>query len=148
MDKTDRSILSYLQVDASLSVGDLADKVSISKSACWRRIQKLEERGVIRGRVTLLNPNALGLDLTVFISVRTNQHNESWAKNFRATVEDIPGVLEVYRMGGDVDYLIKALVQGMSGYDKLYQELIKADLYDVTASFVMEVIKETSELPL
>lgn len=148
VDKTDRSILSYLQVDASLSVGDLADKVSISKSACWRRIQKLEERGVIRGRVTLLNPNALGLDLTVFISVRTNQHNESWAKNFRATVEDIPGVLEVYRMGGDVDYLIKALVQGMSGYDKLYQELIKADLYDVTASFVMEVIKETSELPL
>ncbi|WP_435217492.1 Lrp/AsnC family transcriptional regulator [Luminiphilus sp. nBUS_07] len=148
MDKTDRSILSYLQVDASLSVGDLADKVSISKSACWRRIQKLEERGVIRGRVTLLNANALGLDLTVFISVRTNQHNEPWAANFRATVEDIPGVLEVYRMGGDVDYLIKALVQGMSGYDKLYQELIKADLYDVTASFVMEVIKETSELPL
>jgi Lrp/AsnC family transcriptional regulator len=148
VDKTDRSILSYLQVDASLSVGDLADKVSISKSACWRRIQKLEERGVIRGRVTLLNANALGLDLTVFISVRTNQHNEPWAKNFRATVEDIPGVLEVYRMGGDVDYLIKALVQGMSGYDKLYQELIKADLYDVTASFVMEVIKETSELPL
>ena len=148
MDKTDRSILSYLQVDASLSVGDLANKVSISKSACWRRIQKLEERGVIRGRVTLLNANALGLDLTVFISVRTNQHNEPWAKNFRATVEDIPGVLEVYRMGGDVDYLIKALVQGMSGYDKLYQELIKADLYDVTASFVMEVIKETSELPL
>ena len=148
MDKTDRSILSYLQVDASLSVGDLADKVNISKSACWRRIQKLEERGVIRGRVTLLNANALGLDLTVFISVRTNQHNERWAKNFRATVEDIPGVLEVYRMGGDVDYLIKALVQGMSGYDKLYQELIKADLYDVTASFVMEVIKETSELPL
>ena len=148
MDKTDRSILSYLQVDASLSVGDLAGKVSISKSACWRRIQKLEERGVIRGRVTLLNANALGLDLTVFISVRTNQHNEPWAKNFRATVEDIPGVLEVYRMGGDVDYLIKALVQGMSGYDKLYQQLIKADLYDVTASFVMEVIKETSELPL
>ena len=148
MDKTDRSILSYLQVDASLSVGDLANKVSISKSACWRRIQKLEERGVIRGRVTLLNANALGLDLTVFISVRTNQHNEPWAKTFRATVEDIPGVLEVYRMGGDVDYLIKALVQGMSGYDKLYQQLIKADLYDVTASFVMEVIKETSELPL
>lgn len=148
MDKTDRSILSYLQVDASLSVGDLANKVSISKSACWRRIQKLEERGVIRGRVTLLNANALGLDLTVFISVRTNQHNEPWAKKFRATVENIPGVLEVYRMGGDVDYLIKALVQGMSGYDKLYQELIKADLYDVTASFVMEVIKETSELPL
>jgi Lrp/AsnC family transcriptional regulator len=148
MDRLDRSILSYLQRDASLSVGDLAEKVSVSKSACWRRIQKLEESGVIRGRVTLLEPSALGLDLTVFISVRTNQHNEKWAKQFRTTVERIPGVLEVYRMGGDVDYLIKALVPGMPGYDKLYQELIKADLFDVTASFVMETIKETSELPL
>jgi Lrp/AsnC family transcriptional regulator len=148
MDRLDRSILSYLQRDASLSVGDLAEKVSVSKSACWRRIQKLEESGVIRGRVTLLEPSALGLDLTVFISIRTNQHNEKWAKQFRTTVERIPGVLEVYRMGGDVDYLIKALVPGMPGYDKLYQELIKADLFDVTASFVMETIKETSELPL
>lgn len=148
MDKTDLLILGHLQGDASLSVGDLAEQVSISKSACWRRIQKLEENGVIRGRVTLLDPAALGLDLTVFISVRTNQHNVKWAKQFRATVEKIPGVLEVYRMGGDVDYLIKALVAGMPGYDKLYQELIQADLYDVTASFVMETIKETSALPL
>lgn len=148
MDKIDRNILSRLQVDASLSVGDLADIVDISKSACWRRIQKLEASGVIRGRVTLLDAASLGLDLTVFISLRTNQHNEKWARQFRSVVENIPGVLEVHRMGGDVDYLIKAVVPDMPGYDRLYQQLIKADLFDVTASFVMETIKETSELPL
>jgi Lrp/AsnC family transcriptional regulator, cysteine-sensing transcriptional activator len=147
MDKTDKALLTLLQRDASLSVGDLAEKVSISKSACWRRVQKLEEKGVIRGRVTLLEPAALGLDLTVFVSVRTNQHNEKWALQFKAVIENIPGVLEAHRMGGDVDYLIKAVVPDMPGYDKLYQELIKADLFDVTASFVMETIKETSELP-
>lgn len=148
MDKVDRNILARLQGDASLSVGDLADIVDISKSACWRRIQKLEASGVIRGRVTLLDAASLGLDLTVFISLRTNQHNEKWARQFRSVVENIPGVLEVHRMGGDVDYLIKAVVPDMPGYDRLYQQLIKADLFDVTASFVMETIKETSELPL
>lgn len=148
MDRTDRSILTLLQADASLSVGDVADKVSVSKSACWRRIQKLEEAGIIQRRVTLLDPSALGLDLTVFVSVRTNQHNEKWARQFKSVVENIAGILEVYRMGGDVDYLIKAVVPGMPGYDRLYQQLIKADLFDVTASFVMETIKQTSELPL
>ena len=148
MDRTDRSILTLLQADASLSVGDVADKVSVSKSACWRRIQKLEEAGLIQRRVTLLDPSALGLDLTVFVSVRTNQHNEKWARQFKSVVENIAGILEVYRMGGDVDYLIKAVVPGMPGYDRLYQQLIKADLFDVTASFVMETIKQTSELPL
>lgn len=148
MDRIDRSILTLIQQDASLSVGDVAERVGTSKSACWRRIQKLEDAGVIRSRVTLLDPAALGLTLTVFIAVRTNQHNEKWAKQFRSVVEDAPGVLEVYRMGGDVDYLIKAVVSDMPGYDRLYQELIQADLFDVTASFVMETIKQTSALPL
>ncbi|WP_439101505.1 Lrp/AsnC family transcriptional regulator [Congregibacter sp.] len=148
MDKTDRLILTRLQRDASLSVADLAEQVGVSKSACWRRIQKLEDQGIIRGQVTLLDPVAVGLSLTVFISMKTNQHNREWATQFRDVVEGIPGVLEVYRMGGDIDYLIKAVVADMPGYDSLYQELIKADLFDVTASFVMESIKETSELPL
>jgi Lrp/AsnC family transcriptional regulator len=148
MDKTDSLILSRLQRDASMSVGDLAEQVGVSKSACWRRIQRLEESGVIRGRVTLVDPAALGLTLTVFVSVRTNQHNREWAAQFRQVVEDIPGVLEVYRLGGDVDYLIKAVVADMPGYDELYQQLITADLFDVTASFVMETIKQTSELPI
>jgi len=148
MDKTDRKLLSHMQRDASLSVGELADRIGISKSACWRRIQKLEADGTIRKQVTLLDPAALGVPLTVFISVRTNQHNQQWAENFKHVVEGIPGVLEVYRMGGEIDYLIKAAVEDMPGYDRLYQDLIKADLFDVSASFVMEALKQTTELPI
>ena len=148
MDKTERSILALIQADASLSIGEVADRVGISKSACWRRIQKLEEDGVIQGRVTLLNAAALDLPLTVFITIKTNQHNERWARNFKAVVADIPGILEVHRMGGEIDYLIKAVVKDMPGYDKLYQQLIKADLFDVTSSFVMEEMKRTTALPL
>jgi len=148
VDKTERSILALIQADASLSIGEVADRVGISKSACWRRIQKLEEDGVIQGRVTLLNAAALDLPLTVFITIKTNQHNEKWARNFKAVVADIPGILEVHRMGGEIDYLIKAVVRDMPGYDKLYQQLIKADLFDVTSSFVMEEIKRTTALLL
>lgn len=148
MDKLDKILLSRLQSDAALSVGDLAQIAGISKSACWRRIQKLEQAEIIKGRVTLLNPAALDLALKVFISVKTNQHNEKWAKKFKSVVEGIPGVLEVYRMGGEADYLLKAIVKDMPDYDRLYKELIKADLFDVTAGFVMEEIKYTTELPL
>ena len=148
MDKLDRAILKRLQADAALSVGDLAEIVGISKSACWRRIQKLEKAGVIQGRVTLLDSAALGLSLKVFISIKTNQHNARWARQFKAVIESIPGILEVYRMGGEADYLLKAIVRDMPDYDRLYKELIKADLFDVTAGFVMEELKFTTELPL
>ena len=148
LDKTDKLILSRLQGDAALSVGDLAEIAGISKSACWRRIKKLEAEGVVDRRVTLLNASAIDLSLTVFISIRTNQHNEKWADQFREVVQDIPGILEVYRMGGEVDYLIKAVVKDMPDYDKLYQQLIRANLSDVTSNFVMEEIKHTTELPI
>lgn len=148
MNTTDQTILRHMQRDATLSVADLAEIAGISKSACWRRIQKLEQQGVIRNRVTLLDPAAVNLSLTVFIAVKTNQHNEAWARQFTQVTENIPGVLEVYRMGGDVDYLIKAVASDMPGYDALYQALIKADLFDVSASFVMEALKQTTELPL
>jgi len=148
MNNTDKAILNRLQKDASLSVGELAEKVGISKSACWRRIQKLEQEGVIRGQVTLLDAATLGLSLTVFISIKTNQHNEKWARKLRTVVERIPGILEVYRMGGEADYLLKAIVRDMPDYDRLYKELISVDLFDVTAGFVMEEIKHTTELPL
>lgn len=110
--------------------------------------EKLQGEGVIRRQVTLLNASALDLSLTVFISIRTNQHNEKWAKQFRAVVREIPGILEVYRMGGELDYLIKAVVKDMPDYDKLYQQLIQANLFDVTSNFVMEEIKQTTELPI
>ncbi len=148
LDKTDKRLLAMMQRDAAKSVGTLAEEVGISKSACWRRIQKLDDAGIIRQRITLLEPAKLGLKLIVFISVRTNQHNKRWAAQFSQVVEDIPGVMEVYRMGGEVDYLIKAIVEDMEGYDRLYQKLIAADLFEVTAGFVMETIKQTSELPI
>ncbi len=148
MDRHDQAILTQLQADAALSIGKLADIVGMSKSACWRRVQRLETSGTIRERVTLLDPAALGLSLSAFISVRTNQHNAAWAENFRAVVENIPGILEVYRLGGEVDYLLKAVVRDMPDYDRLYQQLIQADLFDVSASFVMENIKQTTSLPL
>lgn len=148
IDNIDRRILSALQNDASLSLADLADRIALSRSACGRRLQKLESAGVIRGRVTLLNAPAVGLPLSVFITLRTSQHNASWGQKFRQVVESIPGVLEVYRMAGDVDYLIKAVVADMSDYDRLYQELIQADLLDVSASFVMEEIRYSTALPI
>ena len=148
MDNFDRNILELVQADAALSVGQIADRVALSKTACWRRIQKLEQQGVIRGRVTLLNPEALNLGLTVYVSVRTNQHNDAWAAQFNEVVAEIPEVLEVYRMSGDLDYLLKAVVSDMSGYDRLYKKLIAADLFDVSSSFVMETMKQTTALPL
>jgi|TARA_B110000208_G_scaffold2672_1_gene3549 Lrp/AsnC family transcriptional regulator len=148
MDKQDRAILEHIQGDASLSAGELAEKIGISKSACWRRLQKLSSDGIVKGRVAILDPEKLNLSLTVYISIRTNEHNAKWANKFQQVTQKIPGVLEVYRMSGDLDYLVKAVVADMKGYDNLYKQLIKADLFDVSSSFVMETMKQTTELPL
>lgn len=148
IDRIDKAILNLLQRDATLSVGQIAEQVAISKTACWRRIQQLDKSGVIRHRVALLDAGQLNLSLTVYIAVRTNQHNDAWAQQFQRVLADIPEVLEVCRTSGDLDYLIKAVVPDMPGYDRLYKKLIKADLSDVSASFVMEQMKSTTELPL
>jgi len=148
LDKQDRAILALLQQDATLSVGDVAERAGVSKSACWRRIQKLEQEGVIRERVALLNQEHVNLPLTAYIVVRTNQHNDQWSATFKDVIQAIPEVLEVYRMSGDLDYLIKAVVTDMPGYDRLYKKIIKADLFDVSTSFVMETMKLTTQLPL
>ena len=148
MDTYDRQILQLLQRDASLSVGAIAEQINLSKTACWHRIHKLEQEGVIGRKVALLNPAAVNLGLTVYVVIRTNQHNEHWASKFNAVVAAIPEVLELYRMSGDLDYLMKAVVSDMAGYDRLYKKLIEADLFDVSSSFVMETMKQTTELPL
>lgn len=148
MDKQDLAILKSIQRDASLSTGELAEKVGISKSACWRRLQKMSADGVIKNRVAILDPEMLNLPLTVYISIRTNEHNAEWANKFQKVTQEIEGVLEVYRMSGDLDYLVKAVVADMKGYDDLYKQLIEADLFDVSSSFVMETMKQTTELPL
>lgn len=149
MDRKDKAILAALQKDATLTVNELAEAVGLSKSACWRRIQNLEESRIIGARVTLLNQQALGLNLTVYASVRTHEHNKEWFDRFHAVTSEMPNVMEVHRMSGDVDYLVRAVVPDMSSYDEMYKELIsRINLYDVSSSFSMETIKYTTALPL
>lgn len=149
MDRKDRDILNALQADAGITVGEIADRIGLSKSACWRRIQNLEEAGVIGAKVTLLNQQALGLNLTVFTAVRTHEHTRAWFDQFHAVTMSMPNVLEVHRMSGDVDYLIRAVVPDMKSYDDMYKEMIaKINLFDVSSSFSMETIKYTTALPL
>ena len=149
IDDLDRRILRELQRDAGLSLDTLGEKVGLSRNACWRRIGLLEETGIIRSRVALLDPVKLGYGLTVFIQIRTNAHAADWLKTFSSATRSIPEITGVYRMSGDLDYLIKAHVADMADYDRVYQQLIrKVPLSDVSASFVMEEIKHTTELPL
>lgn len=149
IDDIDRRILVELQRDADRSLDALGEAVGLSRNACWRRIGALEKAGIIKGRVVLLDPEQLGLGLTVFIQVRTNAHAADWLKTFSTVTRSLPEILGVYRMSGDLDYLIRAQVADMSGYDRLYQKLIrKVPLSDVSASFVMEEIKDTTALPL
>lgn len=148
-DRTDMAILRLLQRDASASISTIADSVHLSQNACWRRIKLLEARGVIRKRVALLDPNLLGVGVTVFVSVRAAEHTEKWLESFTAAVRRIPEVVEFYRMAGDVDYLLKLQVADIGAYDRVYKTLIRsAKLMDVSAAFAMEEMKHTTELPL
>ena len=149
MDQTDLKILGIMQKNADLPVAEIAEQVNLSVTPCWRRIQKLREDGVIVRNAVVLSPQALGLNLTVFVSIRTSQHNSKWAQSLIGAVMALPNVVEFHRMAGDVDYLLKVVVQDIAAYDRFYQRLIEAvDLLDVSASFSMEVIKSTMELPL
>lgn len=149
IDETDRRILSELQRDVVQSLEALGERIGLSRNAAWRRIRRLEEAGVIRQRVALLDAVALDLGLTVFIQVRTNRHDPKWLADFARAVRVLPEILGAYRMSGELDYLIRARVRDMQAYDKLYQRLIReVELADVTASFVMEELKETTALPV
>ena len=149
LDQTDLAILNILQQDASLAVADIARRVNLSVTPCWRRIQRMEEQGVIRRRVALLDGERIGAGLSVFVAVRTNEHNAEWLKNFSEVVSAMPEVVEFYRMSGDVDYLLRVVVGDMRQYDAFYKKLIsKVKLTDVSSSFAMEQIKYTTALPL
>jgi len=148
MDRIDIKIIDIVQRNANISSQELADQVNISKSAAWRRVQQLQENGVLSQPIALVDPQAVGLQLKVYVSIRTNQHNAEWSDNFCEVMANIDEVVEVSRMSGDLDYLVKAVVRDMNHYDQVYQQMIKADLTDVSASFVMEAIKETTALPL
>ena len=149
MDRKDRAILQALQDDATLTVAELSERIGLSKSACWRRIQLLEDAGIIGARVTLLNQEKLGLNLTVFSAIRTHEHTADWFARFHKMVSAMDNVMEVHRLSGDIDYLIRAVVPDMRSYDEMYKEMIaRIDLYDVSSSFSMERIKYTTALPL
>lgn len=149
LNEADIRILRVMQEDATLSIAAIAESVHLSHNACWRRIKRLEEAGVISRRVTLLDPTALGLDMTVFVSIRASEHSEEWLNSFATAVRAIPEVVEFYRMSGDIDYLLKLRVQNIAAYDAVYKRLIKAvRLTDVSSTFAMEELKHTTALPL
>jgi len=149
VDQTDREILACLQADATMPVAEIARRVGLSSTPCWRRIQKLEESKIIRGRVALLDSRKLNVGMTAFVSVRTNQHSLEWLERFAAAVREMPEVVELYRMSGEIDYLLRVVVPDIDAYDRFYKKLIaRIDLSDVSSSFAMEQIKYTTALPL
>ncbi|QFT82133.1 Leucine-responsive regulatory protein [Roseovarius sp. THAF27] len=149
IDDLDRKILHQLQRDASLGLEEIGTRVGLSRNACWRRIKTMEEAGIIRARVTLLDAAKLNLGLTVFIQVRAAKHDAQWLETFARATRALPEIQGVYRMTGDLDYLIRARVADMADYDRLYQTLVaRVPMRDVSASFVMEEIKDTTALPL
>ena len=149
MDAVDRKILTILQRDADTPIAAIAEQVHLSETPCWRRIQKLRASGVIRRNVALCDPRALNVGVTVFVAVRTNQHTQSWMERFIGGAKDIPEVVELYRMSGETDYLLRVVVPDIAAYDVVYKRLIRSvDLSDVSSSFAMEELKFTTALPL
>ncbi len=149
IDAFDKKILTLLQEDAGLSNAEVAQRVGLSPTPCWRRIRALEEAGIIRRRVALLERRKLNIGVTVFVAVRTNQHNQEWLERFARAVDSIPEVVEFYRMAGEVDYLLRVVVPDIAAYDQVYKRLIEQiDLYDVSSSFAMEELKYTTAVPL
>lgn len=149
MDAIDRKILALLQDDASLSVQEIGNRVGLSSTPCWKRIQKLEAAGIIARRVALVDPDKVGLGVTVFVSVETADHSQEWLDHFARTVGAMPQVMEFYRMAGDVDYMLRVVVADMHAYDRFYKQLIATvPLKNVTSRFAMERIKSTTVLPI
>jgi Lrp/AsnC family transcriptional regulator len=149
IDRLDRKILQILQEDATVPVAEIGRRVGLSTTPCWRRIQKLEEDGVILRRVAVLDPRKVNAKVTVFVSITTSQHNEEWLKRFAEVIRDVPEVVEFYRMSGQVDYLLRVVVPDIEAYDVFYKRLIsKIDIADVSSAFAMEQIKYATALPL
>ncbi len=149
LDPMDRKILHILQEDCALPVAEIGKAVGLSTTPCWRRIQKLEAAGVIRRRVALLDPKKVGAGVTVFVSITTSRHSLDWLERFHAAVVDFPEVVELYRMSGQIDYLLRVVVPDIAAYDAFYKRLIaRIELSNVSSAFAMEQIKYTTSLPL
>jgi Lrp/AsnC family transcriptional regulator len=150
LDATDLAILRLIQADASLSLGDIAKEVGLTQTPCWKRIRRMEETGIITGRVTLVNAEKLGLGISVFVAIETGDHSAAWIESFAQTVTDIPEIVECWRLGGDVDYLLRVVVSDMTAYDGFYRKLTArvSSLRKVTSRFAMECVKSTTALPI
>lgn len=149
LDAADLKILDLLQNDASGSIAEIGERVHLSQNACWRRIRRLEEEGIIAKRVALLDPAKLGVGVTVFVTVRAGEHTEKWLETFSAAVRRMPEVVEFYRLTGEIDYLLKLQVADIAAYDRVYKQLIRsAKLIDVSSAFAMEELKRTTAIPL
>lgn len=149
LDNIDRNILRIVQEDATLSVDAIAESVALSRNACWRRIKRMEETGLIRARVALVDAELIGLGLPVFILMRAAEHSPSWLDKFNRATRLLPEIIGAYRMSGDLDYVLRIQVADVADYDRFYKKLIEmVPLRDISASFVMESIKDTTSLPV
>ena len=150
LDATDLAILRLIQADASLSLGDIAKEVGLTQTPCWKRIRRMEEAGIITGRVTLVNAEKLGLGISVFVTIETGDHSAAWIESFAKTVAEMPEIVECWRLGGDVDYLLRVVVSDMTAFDGFYRKLTArvTSLRKVTSRFAMECVKSTTALPI
>lgn len=149
IDNMDRRILSVLQADATLSMDALAERVALSRNACWRRIKALETAGVIKGRVALVDPKRVGLGLEALVMIRSATHDADWMIRFDRALRSLPEVTAAHRMSGDLDYVLRVQVADMAGYDAFYKRLIsQVPVSDISASFVMETLKDSPAVPL
>ncbi len=149
LDEIDKSILRLLQRDSTLSVDDISDRVHLSRNACWRRIKQMEAAGLITGRVALVDPAKVGAPLTALVLIRTNQHDQAWITDFHRALHAMPEVVGAHRMSGDLDYVLRVRLKDVPAYDAFYKRLTsRISVSDISASFVMEDIKDTTEVPL
>ena len=149
MDETDRKILRLLQRDASTPLAEIARQVKLSKTPCWNRIKKMEAQGIIQGRIALVAADKVGLGVTVFVALRTDRHEPDWMQRFAAASREMPEIMEVYRLAGTIDYLLKVVVKDMAAYDDFYRRLTeKVPLFDVNSMIAMERIKSATCLPI
>lgn len=150
LDKVDLKILSILQRDVSLPLADIADQVNLTTTPCWKRIKRMQDEGVIRHKVALLDPQQLNLDLIAMVQLKTQQHSVAWSQAFLSQIKDLDEVMECYRMAGEYDYMLKVVVKDMRSFDAFYKKLVNrvSGLTEVTSSFAMEQLKYTTQLPL
>ena len=149
MDSKNRRILELLQQNAMLSAAELAEEVGLTTTPCWRRIQKLEQQGYIKGRVALLDPQKLNVGTTVFVAIRTSRHSDEWLRRFTEALQSMTEIVEAHRLSGDTDYLLRIVVPDIREYDRVYQKLIRElEFLDVSSSFSMEELKSTTALPV